>query len=120
MLLAPRSGGHSGAPAAAPGGERGTVGAPGIGVIRSGLAAVVGHGRTREEEHVAESIRVLVDTDVCTGNGMCVRVAPQVFEIADGADVSSVLMAEVSDPALIELAEEAEQVCPTLAIKIER
>jgi ferredoxin len=95
------------------------VQAPVIGVIRSGLTAVVGHGRTREEEHVAESIRVLVDTDVCTGNGMCVRIAPQVFQIADG-DVASVLMAEVSDPALIELAEEAEQACPTLAIKIER
>jgi ferredoxin len=92
------------------------VRAPEMDVILSGLRS----SGTREEEPVAESIRVVVDTDVCTGNGMCVRIAPQVFEIADGTDVSRVLLAEVSDPALIELAEEAEQACPTLAIRIER
>lgn len=51
---------------------------------------------------------------------MCTNIAPELFELPDGADVAVVLMTEVTDPALIELAEAAESVCPTLAVRIQR
>jgi ferredoxin len=69
---------------------------------------------------MADSIKVSVDADVCTGNGMCARIAPQIFELSPDTDIAQVLMPEVSDPELVTLAEEAEQSCPTLAIKVER
>ena len=69
---------------------------------------------------MSDSVKVSVDSTICIGNGMCTNIAPELFELPDGADVAVVLMTDVSDPALIELAEAAESVCPTLAVRIQR
>lgn len=69
---------------------------------------------------MADSVKVSVDADICIGNGMCERIAPQIFQVSAETDIAQVLMPELSDPELIKLAEEAEQSCPTLAIVVER
>jgi ferredoxin len=37
-------------------------------------------GRSLEEDVVSEPLKVWVDQDLCTGDGLCVQYAPEVFE----------------------------------------
>jgi ferredoxin len=62
-------------------------------------------------------MRVVVDTDMCTGHGRCYTLAPEVFE-ADDNGHSSVISVEIPeslrDKALI-----GRDNCPERAISIE-
>jgi ferredoxin len=65
------------------------------------------------------AIEVKIDPLTCALTGYCQRTAPQIFEIRPDQPVVSVKMPGIEDPALIELAREAEASCPTGAIVIE-
>lgn len=64
------------------------------------------------------SCRITVDETRCAASTTCTLVAA-LFEVPDGADTARVRVAVVDDPALIELAREAEESCPTLSILVE-
>lgn len=63
--------------------------------------------------------RITVDETRCAASTTCVLVAPDLFEIPAGADSAHVKTAVVEDEEMIELAREAEESCPTLAILVE-
>ncbi|MBU0715111.1 MAG: ferredoxin [Verrucomicrobia bacterium] len=57
-----------------------------------------------------------VDSDVCTGCGLCVDACPAVFEMDDA--VATVIVENVPEDALNTCREAADN-CPVEAIKIE-
>ncbi|MFJ1548452.1 ferredoxin [Streptomyces sp. NPDC088246] len=61
-------------------------------------------------------MKVVVDMDKCQDHGQCVFAAPDVFQLDDNGR-----LAYVSDPddALREEVEDAADVCPLQAIRIE-
>lgn len=61
-------------------------------------------------------MRVVVDFDLCVSSGSCTRVAPEVFELRDGYLV--VLQEKPPEELRAEVAD-AEELCPTGAIRIE-
>ncbi len=61
-------------------------------------------------------MRVRVDEDACVGDGSCVSICPEIFEM-DG-DVAKTKMAEVPEE-LKASCREAADVCPVEAIIIE-
>ena len=62
------------------------------------------------------SVRVTVDTDLCIGNGDCVRIAPKAFRLDNERGVSVVLPGAGSvDRATLD---EAAFNCPTRAITV--
>ena len=61
-------------------------------------------------------MRVVVDFDMCDSNGLCVQVAPELFQL-DGDDELHVLR-ERPERAQWAAAEEARQACPKLAIAL--
>ncbi|MFH1969715.1 MAG: ferredoxin [Verrucomicrobiota bacterium] len=61
-------------------------------------------------------MKVSVDTDVCTGCGLCVDTCPAIFEMDDA--VARVLVESVPEDAL-DTCREATDNCPVEAIKIE-
>ena len=63
-------------------------------------------------------LRVTVDPAKCTASTTCLYAAPEIFELPDGADTAVVRIALLDDPALMELAREAEASCPTAAIEL--
>ena len=60
-------------------------------------------------------MRVVVDRDVCLTHAQCTLVAPEVFSLVDG---ELVYVAEPND-SLREKVEDAEEICPMGAIRIE-
>lgn len=62
------------------------------------------------------SVRVIVDLNVCQSYGECVRCAPETFELDD-----DLVLRYESQPSseLVESVRDAEQACPTGAIRIE-
>ena len=62
-------------------------------------------------------MRVVVDFDLCESNGICVKNAPEVFEVRDD-DVLYVLQEEPSEE-LRHKVEAAVRSCPKMAIKLE-
>jgi ferredoxin len=60
--------------------------------------------------------RVHVDMNLCQSHGECVYVAPDIFALGDD-DV--LRWREEIDPAERELAQEAADACPMLAIRLE-
>ncbi|MBM3679648.1 MAG: ferredoxin [Actinobacteria bacterium] len=68
---------------------------------------------------MGERCRITVDESRCAASMTCVLVAPNLFELPAGAEAAHVRAAEVDDPALVALAREAEESCPTLAILVE-
>jgi ferredoxin len=62
------------------------------------------------------AIKASIDWDKCTGNGVCARVAPEIFSVDDQGN-SDVLMEEV--PAELRVkALLAQQGCPTGAVSV--
>ena len=61
-------------------------------------------------------MRIVVDVDKCQDHGQCVFAAPDIFRLDDEGHLSY-----VSDPddALRDDAEEAADVCPLQAIRVE-
>jgi ferredoxin len=62
-------------------------------------------------------VRIVVDTQVCESNAMCMGVAPEIFDVPDEGPVQ-VLSEHPSEDMRAE-AEEAARVCPVQAITIE-
>ena len=60
---------------------------------------------------------VSVDHNVCQGTGYCEHLLPQVFRV--GAEGYSEVLREVDTEEELELAREAEDICPTRAIRVE-
>jgi ferredoxin len=62
-------------------------------------------------------MKVAVDLEVCEGHGECVLVAPEIFELGDGDQVT--VLQEEPGEDLRAKAEEAVEVCPVAAISVE-
>lgn len=62
------------------------------------------------------SVEATVDADDCIGSGMCVAIAPEIFELDDG-DVA-VIVSETEGPELQEALRNAAACCPVDAIKL--
>lgn len=62
--------------------------------------------------------KVVVDTGLCQGHGMCVLEAPDVFELAKQSTTVTILVAEVSDDQLDEV-NQAVKYCPNAALSLE-
>jgi ferredoxin len=63
-------------------------------------------------------MKVIVDTSICEAHGDCVLAAPEVFDLDDEDNVVRVLQQEPAEE-LRDQVEEAEQMCPVSAIRIE-
>lgn len=62
-------------------------------------------------------MKVKVDRDVCIGDGSCVEVCPEVFELRD--DGLAYVLQEEPPAELHDKVKEAADVCPVEAISIE-
>lgn len=62
-------------------------------------------------------MRILVDRDLCEGNGRCVEVAPAVFALEEDADLVRVLIEQPGDE-LREAIKAAVATCPRQALKL--
>ena len=62
-------------------------------------------------------VKVKVDKDKCIGCGVCMALAPEVFEI--GEDGKSKVKIEDIPGELLEKVKEAAENCPTNSIEIE-
>lgn len=60
--------------------------------------------------------RIVIDFDLCESNGICMEIAPKVFEVRD--DGFLYILQEFPTGELLERAEEAVPRCPTQAISI--
>lgn len=63
------------------------------------------------------SLRVIVDLTVCQDHGQCVFAAPDVFDMDD--DGKLVVLTAEPDESLRSQAEDAADVCPVQAIRLE-
>ena len=63
-------------------------------------------------------MRVCVDLDKCIKSGECYYNHPELFRMGDDG-YPVVLMAEVTDAAGMRHAQEAAEVCPAVAIRLE-
>jgi ferredoxin len=64
------------------------------------------------------AVRISVDPTRCRGSQSCITFAADLFEWPEGSETAVARVALVDDPALIELAEEAAETCPTAAILV--
>ena len=62
-------------------------------------------------------MKVVVDFDLCESNALCMREAPEVFEVRD--DDFLYVLNENPGPELKEKVHRAAQVCPKQAITVE-
>lgn len=62
-------------------------------------------------------MRVVVDYNLCDGNGLCAAVAPELFELDDEDQLH--VLDDRPGPSLWDLADQAAQACPKTAISIE-
>ena len=60
--------------------------------------------------------RIVVDFDLCESNGICMEIAPDIFEVRD--DGFLYILQELVSGELLQKAEEAVPRCPTQAISI--
>ncbi len=63
-------------------------------------------------------MKIIVDASRCELHGECLVAAPEVFDIEDGHDIVTLLIAEPAESARPAV-EEAALVCPVRAIRIE-
>jgi ferredoxin len=61
-------------------------------------------------------MRVVVNRDLCEGNGYCVKEAPEVFALGD--DDQAQILVEHPDPALRAKVERAVRRCPRNALTL--
>jgi ferredoxin len=71
----------------------------------------------RQSLEASMAWRVVVDFDRCESNGICMGIAPEVFEVRD--DNFLYVLDESPPDEMRALVEEAVQSCPTQAISIE-
>jgi len=64
-------------------------------------------------------MKVSVDLELCQGHAVCVRVAPLVFDLDEETGQSTVRIAELAAPDLVDKAFLAAQGCPEQAIAVE-
>jgi ferredoxin len=69
--------------------------------------------RNQKKEHL---MKVSIDTDLCTGCGLCTETVPEVFELVD--DLATVKVTTIK-ASLNDAVREAADDCPTEAIIIE-
>jgi ferredoxin len=62
-------------------------------------------------------MRIKVDTDRCTGHGVCESIADDIFEVGDDGMVH-LLVEEVGEPRRSDV-DEAIAECPTQALSVE-
>ncbi|MDQ0382749.1 ferredoxin [Amycolatopsis thermophila] len=62
-------------------------------------------------------MKVKVDYDLCESNGLCVMAAPDVFDLRD--DDQLYVLDETPDESRRAAVEDAVQVCPKQALRIE-
>jgi ferredoxin len=62
-------------------------------------------------------MRVIVDWDLCESNALCMKEAPEVFEVRD--DDNLYILMENPPEELRAKVKAAERVCPKTAIRIE-
>lgn len=62
-------------------------------------------------------MKVVVDRKLCDGNGVCMGIAPEVFEVDDNLEL--ILLDENPPEELRSQVEQAVVSCPRLAISIE-
>ena len=62
-------------------------------------------------------MRVIVDWDLCESNALCMREAPEVFEVRD--DDNLYILQEEPAEDLRDKVKAAERACPKAAIRIE-
>jgi ferredoxin len=70
--------------------------------------------------NAGDSVKVIINQDVCSATGECTRTAPKVFDIPEDSDTAVVMVDLVTDPEQIALVEEAAQFCPTGSISLQR
>lgn len=65
---------------------------------------------------MTKRLSIIVDRDLCEGNGTCVMAAPEVFEI----DATDTLLVKVPQPSAAQLSqvEEAVRRCPKGALAL--
>ena len=61
-------------------------------------------------------MRAMVDSDLCTGCGLCVDICPEVFELRDDLAVA---LDPIVSQAYVEACQEAAESCPVAAIDID-
>ncbi|HIE05709.1 MAG TPA: ferredoxin [bacterium (Candidatus Stahlbacteria)] len=61
-------------------------------------------------------MKVVIDPDLCTGCGLCVDTAPEIFEMVE--DIAQVKIDDIPDD-LEEAARQSTDECPSQAILIE-
>nr|WP_067563191.1 ferredoxin [Nocardia acidivorans] len=61
-------------------------------------------------------MKVIVDRDLCVGNGLCESIAPEVFEVGDDG-IASIAPAELS-PDGMAMARTAVDSCPSRALRL--
>lgn len=62
-------------------------------------------------------MRILVDRDLCEGNGRCVKVAPSVFALEEDADQVRLLIEQPGEE-LRDAIKAAVATCPRQALKL--
>ena len=62
-------------------------------------------------------MRVVVDMNLCEANGLCMGIAPEIFELDDDDELT--VLHEHPDESQRPLVEEAVRQCPKQAISIE-
>jgi len=63
-------------------------------------------------------MKVVVDYDRCEANLVCMRIAPEVFEVDDD-DNLHILQEQIDDPAVQSKVRDAVARCPRNALRIE-
>jgi ferredoxin len=63
-------------------------------------------------------MKVVVDTGLCQGHGMCVLEAPDVFDLAKHATTITIRTAEV-DADQLDAVQQAVKYCPNAALSLE-
>jgi ferredoxin len=63
-----------------------------------------------------DAMKVIVDHNLCEGNGRCIEVAPEVFDLRD--DDRSYVVAGVFAPSMRAKVELAVSLCPRQAIRL--
>lgn len=63
-------------------------------------------------------MKIVIDSDKCTGHGVCEMIAEDVFEVSDDDGVAKLLTDTVDDGRRAQMDDAVAQ-CPTQAISIE-